>query len=88
MRVVVIIPTYNERGNIGSLIDVLQTVFAEIPHDMRILVVDDNSPDGTAAVVQEAGRKHGNVQLLTGEKKGLGAAYVRGLGHALDELGS
>jgi len=86
MQVVVIIPTYNESGNIGSLIDVLQTVFAEIPHDMRILVVDDNSPDGTAAVVQEAGRKHGNVQLLTGEKRGLGAAYVRGIRYALDQL--
>ncbi len=86
MQVVVIIPTYNEKGNIGSLLDVLQTVFAEIRHNMRILVVDDNSPDGTAAVVQDAGRKHGNIQLLTGEKRGLGAAYVRGIRYALEEL--
>ena len=86
MQVVVIIPTYNEKGNIGSLIDVLQTVFAEIPHDMRILVVDDNSPDGTAAVVQDASRRHGNIQLLTGDKRGLGAAYVRGIRYALDQL--
>ena len=86
MQVVVIIPTYNEKGNIGSLIEALQATFAEIRHDMSILIVDDNSPDGTAEVVKEAGLRYGNIQLLTGEKKGLGAAYVRGICHAVDQL--
>ena len=86
MKVLVIIPTYNEKGNIGSLLDTLQTVFADIRHDMRVLVVDDNSPDGTAAAVQDAARKHGNIDLLMGDKKGLGAAYVRGIRYALDQL--
>jgi dolichol-phosphate mannosyltransferase len=46
MKVVVIIPTYNERLNIGALVTALQKQFQKIPHDMHILVVDDHSPEG------------------------------------------
>ena len=53
MRIVLIIPTFNERGNIGRLIDQLQVVFRSLKHEMLILVVDDNSPDGTSDVVRE-----------------------------------
>ena len=52
MKAVVIVPTYNERLNIGALLTALQEQFQKIPHDMHILVVDDHSPDGTAQVVQ------------------------------------
>lgn len=53
---------------------------------MRILVVDDNSPDGTAGVVERKRREYAGIHLLRGEKAGLGAAYIRGMSHALGEL--
>lgn len=90
MKVVVIIPTYNEKGNIEKLITVLQEeIFPHIKdHEMSILVVDDNSPDGTADEVRHLMKKWDNVDLLVGEKLGLGAAYVRGMTHAIDEMGA
>jgi dolichol-phosphate mannosyltransferase len=86
MRVVVIVPTFNERGNIGRLIDELQAVFVSLAHDMHILVVDDNSPDGTIEVVAAYRERFANVHALQGEKRGLGAAYLRGMRYALSEL--
>jgi dolichol-phosphate mannosyltransferase len=86
MRVVVIIPTYNERSNIGRLIEELQAVFVSLPHDMHILVVDDNSPDGTIDAVREQQRRWPNVHALQGAKQGLGAAYIRGMRQAIDTL--
>lgn len=86
MKVVIVVPTYNERPNLGPLLDALQEQFASMPHEMHILVVDDNSPDGTAEVVHEASRRWDNVHLLTGKKSGLGVAYVRGLRYAIEQL--
>jgi dolichol-phosphate mannosyltransferase len=86
MRVVLIIPTYNERENVGRLIDQLQEVFRSLSHEMQILVVDDDSPDATADVVRERQGHRANVHLLQGRKHGLGAAYIRGMRYALDEL--
>jgi dolichol-phosphate mannosyltransferase len=86
MKVVVIVPTYNERDNIEPLVLALEHQFASMSHDMHVLVVDDSSPDGTADVVRrlQPGRPH--LHLLSGVKAGLGAAYIRGMRHALDEL--
>lgn len=86
MKVVAIIPTYNEAANVGLLIDRLQDAFAGTGHDLHLLVVDDDSPDGTAAVVRGTMERLANVHLLTGRKRGLGAAYIRGMSHALDAL--
>jgi dolichol-phosphate mannosyltransferase len=86
MRIVIIIPTFNERGNIGRLIEQLQSVFRSLRHEMLILVVDDNSPDGTSDVVREQQQRAPNVHLLEGKKQGLGAAYIRGMRHALAVL--
>jgi dolichol-phosphate mannosyltransferase len=86
MKVVIILPTYNERGNIVALLASLQGEFQRIRHDAHVLVVDDNSPDGTAGLVREAMQRYPNVHLITGEKAGLGAAYIRGMQHAIDEL--
>jgi dolichol-phosphate mannosyltransferase len=91
MRVVVIVPTYNERENIGPLIDAISAQFQWLAsrqpsHEMRMLVVDDHSPDATAEVVQERQGRHAWLHLLQGEKAGLGAAYLRGMRHALNEM--
>ena len=86
MKVVIVIPTYNERENIGLLINALQNEFKKMPHEMQILVVDDNSPDGTAEIVKGESKKYSNVHLITGEKQGLGAAYIRGFNHSINVL--
>jgi len=86
MLVVLVIPTFNERGNIGRLIDELQGVFVSLPHEMHILVVDDNSPDGTIEVVREKQSTWSNLHAIQGRKQGLGAAYIRGMRYALETL--
>lgn len=88
MRIVIIIPTYNERGNIVRLLDALRDVFTTMPHDMNVLVVDDSSPDGTADAVRDVQARLPFVHLITGTKQGLGAAYIRGMRHVMDVLGA
>jgi len=88
-KAIVIIPTYNEKGNIGKFIAELENeVFPQInSYEMNILIVDDSSPDGTAEIVEELRKKYSNLHILRdGEKEGLGAAYVRGMSHAIDKL--
>lgn len=86
MKIVVIIPTYNEKGNIEKLINILEEeVFPQIKnHDMHILIADDSSPDGTADVVSELMKKWNNLDINVGEKKGLGAAYIRAMNYAVE----
>lgn len=88
MKIVVVIPTYNEAKNIGRLIEVLDIEFKKIPsHEFNLLVVEGNSPDGTADVVREKMKKFPFVKLLMEEKKaGLGSAYVYGFKYAMNEL--
>ncbi len=87
-KVVIILPTYNEKGNIERLIKILEDeVFPKIKnHDPQILVADDSSPDGTEDVVKELMKKYKNLHLNTGEKLGLGAAYLRAMQYAIDKL--
>ena len=88
MKVVIIIPTYNEKGNIERLIEILETdIFPQIKnHDMNILVADDSSPDGTPDVVRKLMEKYKNLDINIGEKHGLGAAYVRAMTYAIDKM--
>lgn len=90
MKVIVIIPTYNEKGNIERVVTILEEeVFPKIKnHNMNILVVDDNSPDGTGDVVKKLMEKWSNIHLNMGEKNGLGAAYIRGMTYAIENLGA
>ncbi len=89
MRALVIIPTYNEAENIKELIPAILKQEALVPPSVEIdvLVVDDNSPDGTADVVRELKKKFsGKVHLIEREGKlGLGTAYVEGFKFALRE---
>ncbi len=80
-RTLVIIPTYNEADNIIKIIpEVLKNSSPE--NEFNILVVDDNSPDGTAGLVE--GLNNDKVKLLKREKKsGLGTAYVAGFHYAI-----
>ena len=88
MKVVIIIPTYNEAGNIERLISEINTITRLIPHIVNLLVVDDNSPDGTGQHVRNLMERHPNVHLITGKKKGLGSAYIRGITHAINSVGA
>ena len=75
MKTLVIIPTYNEIHNVQKLVPLLLESYPFID----ILVVDDNSPDGTADFIQRLSEKEPRVNLLKREKKmGLGTAYVAG----------
>lgn len=82
-KAIVIIPTYNESENIKKLIpEILKRTNGEID----ILIVDDNSPDGTSDVVRNFQREHQNIFLMTRpQKAGLGTAYVEGFKFALSK---
>ena len=80
-RALVIVPTYNERENILKLID---AVLAQSPI-LEVLVVDDGSPDGTGAIVDERSAADSRVHIIHRERKlGLGTAYVAGFKWALE----
>ena len=85
-KLVVVIPTYNERENIALLIPAIDRELRRLPYESHILVVDDNSPDGTAQEVRALASAYPRVRLETGPRLGLGAAYVRGLRYALESL--
>jgi dolichol-phosphate mannosyltransferase len=77
----VIIPTYNERKNI----QILTHQILELYPNMDILVVDDNSPDGTGDFIKEMGFKDKRIRLIQRPRKmGLGTAYVAGFKYMLE----
>jgi len=88
MKIVIILPTYNERDNISKLIPLLEEdILPQLKHHtIQLLIVDDRSPDGTAEEVKKFMHKWKNIELLEGDKKGLGAAYVRGMKYAMDKM--
>jgi dolichol-phosphate mannosyltransferase len=85
-KLVVVIPTYNERENIALLVPAIERELCRLPYESHILVVDDNSPDGTAQEVRALAAVYPRVCLDTGPRLGLGAAYLRGLRYALENL--
>ncbi len=87
-KVVIIIPTYNEKDNAPKMIEALAGILPGITdHDMHVLYVDDTSPDGTADVIREYQKKYKWLHLLVNpEKKGLGAAYSKAMPYAMHEL--
>ena len=78
---VVIIPTYNERENVAAIIEAVM----KLPRKFDVLIIDDNSPDGTAEIVRgKQGEFPGRVHLVEREGKlGLGTAYIAGFKWAL-----
>jgi dolichol-phosphate mannosyltransferase len=82
VRSVVVVPTFNEAENIVGF---LRAVRQAVP-DADVLVVDDNSPDGTAALAEEVASELGRIKVLRrAGKQGLGAAYRHGFVTAFDE---
>jgi dolichol-phosphate mannosyltransferase len=81
MKALVVIPTYNERDNILRLIP---RVLEQDPQ-LHVLVVDDNSPDGTGALVDQLAEREPRLRVLHRQgKQGLGSAYIAGFRHALE----
>ena len=82
MKILIIIPTYNERENIKKLIPAIK----KVSRAYHILIVDDNSTDGTGLEVKRFIRKDKTIKLISRSKKsGLGTAYVNGFKYALKE---
>lgn len=81
VRSLVIVPTYNERENLPII---LGKIFDSVP-DTHVLVIDDNSPDGTGALADDLATKDKRVQVMhRTEKNGLGPAYIAGFKWALE----
>lgn len=77
---IIVIPTYNEAENIVSLIRSIQK---HTSHISKIIIVDDNSPDGTSDIITNISKKNKNVYLLTRSfKKGRGSAVIEGFSFA------
>jgi dolichol-phosphate mannosyltransferase len=88
-KVVIIMPAWNEEDNIRRMIDELvDNEFPKIQQaEMHLLVVDNNSKDKTAKIVEEASKTRKNVHVIQqGEKSGLGWAYIAGMKYAIRKL--
>lgn len=82
MKTLIIVPTYNERENIGRLLPELMA----LGPDIRVLVVDDNSPDGTGKLADELAAEYDRISVLHRPGKlGLGSAYVAGFKYAIQQ---
>jgi len=81
VKSLVIIPTYNEKDNIRTVIERLQA----LPIELDILIIDDNSPDGTADIVRELQADDPHIFMINRPAKlGLGTAYITGFRWALE----
>lgn len=80
-RVWVILPTYNEAENLEPLVEAVRE---RLPDSRRVLIVDDNSPDGTGEIADRLASEHDDVAVLhRSVKEGLGPAYIAGFRAAL-----
>ena len=81
MRAIVLIPTYNERANLAELVEKIR----QFAPGLHMLIIDDNSPDGTGQLADELARENPDevFVLHRQQKEGLGKAYVDGFSHVL-----
>src|SRR5271169_4230482 len=81
-QTLIIVPTYNERENLPRMVEKLLS----LPVGVDVLVVDDNSPDGTGKIADELAAQHPQINVLhRTEKNGLGRAYIAGFKWALEK---
>ena len=83
MKTTFIVPTYNEAENIPKLVKAVM----ELPVSINLLIVDDNSPDGSGDLAEQMKKEHpGRIQVMHRKGKlGLGSAYIQGFGQAIAE---
>lgn len=83
----VVLSTYNERENLSKLVPLIESIFKRNKIRGEIVVVDDNSPDGTSNLVRRFGRRYGNVRLLwRPAKMGPGSAHADGYEFARGDI--
>jgi dolichol-phosphate mannosyltransferase len=81
MKTVIVIPTYNERNNLAGLVG---QIFSLPIKDLSLIIVDDNSPDGTGIAAEELKREFSGIEVVhRPQKDGLGSAYIAGFKLAL-----
>ena len=83
LKACVVLPTYNEAENIESITKAIFATQSDIDtHQLYVIVVDDNSPDGTQEIIKKQMKQFPRLHLVTGNKVGLGDAYKRGFSFA------
>jgi len=86
-KAVIVIPTYNEQGNIKQLIESIITATSKITNwEIALLIVDSSSPDNTLIEVKELQKKYGIIHFIETKKDGLGKAYISGFSYAIEHL--
>lgn len=86
-RVVVVTPTYNEKGSIEKVIGLILSQQSKVSgFEIHVLVADSHSPDGTGKIAQKIAQKNSRVHFLDVEERGLGLAIIKGYEYALDKL--
>lgn len=87
MNVTIVLPTYNEAENIEDFLNAVYKVINEITDfNINTLIVDDNSPDGTADIVKNLQQTNDKIYLLENNTRGLGNAYKKGFKYAINNL--
>lgn len=86
-KAVIVVPTYNEQGNITKLIESIIPLISDIPNwEISLLIVDSSSPDGTITEVKELQKKYSLIHFIETKKEGLGKAYIAGFSYAIEHL--
>lgn len=86
-RVVVVAPTFNERGSIEKVIPLILGQNGKVPeYDIHVLVADSHSPDGTGQIAQKLAAKNPSIHFLDVLERGLGLAIIKGYDYALKKL--
>ena len=81
-KTIIVVPTFNEIGNIFVI---YEKIFKAV-ENLNLLIVDDNSPDGTGVAADELAKRDNRVFVIHREKKlGLGSAYIHGMKYSLDQ---
>jgi dolichol-phosphate mannosyltransferase len=80
-------PVYNERDNLPTFIENLETVLNEAEYNFEVIIVEDNSPDGSGEIADEMAEKYDNIKVIhRKEKLGLGTAYKDGFKEASGDI--
>jgi len=87
MKLAVVIPTYNEKETLPSLIEDLVNEVKKVAEKFSIIIMDDASPDGTGQIAEDLNKKYRNIVVIHRQTKlGLGSAYKEGFKVALERF--